>query len=148
MNRRALAALTFCLALVGCGPVTDDETRIRRTLDEMVAAIEDGDIGDFMDPIASDFLGGDGRLDRRALALFARRERLARDSVSVRRIDTSVELVGERRARATFRALATGGSGLLPDEGRFWFVETGWRRDGDEWKLVSANWKPALAGDS
>ncbi|MGK7294315.1 MAG: hypothetical protein ACNS61_00640 [Candidatus Wenzhouxiangella sp. M2_3B_020] len=148
MSRRALAALALFVALAGCAPAGDDETRIRRTLDEMVAAIEEGDIGDFMDPVAEDFLGGDGRLDRRALGLLARRERLARDAVAVRRIDTRVELVGQRRARATFRALATGGSGLLPDEGRFWRVETGWRRDGDEWKLVSASWKPALQADS
>lgn len=110
----------------------------------MTAAIEGGDIEDFMDPVADDFLAGDGRIDRRALGLLARRERLARSSVRVRRFDTEVEIVRPGRATATFRALATGGTGLLPDEGQLWRVETGWRLDDDRWRLIAARWEPAL----
>ncbi len=134
-----LAAMLLLLA--GCGPELDDETRILRTLDAMTEAVEQGDVDDFMTPVADDFVAVNGRLDRRALGLLVRRERLARDSIRVRRVDTQVELVGDSRAVASFRALATGGSGLLPDEGRFWRVETGWRRDGDDWTLISAEWE-------
>ena len=134
-----LAALV--LLLCGCGPELDDEARILHIIDAMTEAVEQGDVANFMAPVADDFVAVNGRLDRRALGLLVRRERLARDSVRVRRVDTEVELVGQSRAVASFRALATGGSGLLPDEGRFWRVETGWRRDGDEWKLISAAWE-------
>ncbi len=134
-----LAAMLLLLA--GCGPELDDETRILRTLDAMTEAVEQGDVDDFMTPVADDFVAVNGRLDRRALGLLVRRERLARDSIRVRRVDTQVELVGDSRAVASFRALATGGSGLLPDEGRFWRVETGWRREGDDWTLISAEWE-------
>ncbi|MGM0657211.1 MAG: hypothetical protein ACQET0_01390 [Pseudomonadota bacterium] len=134
-----LAAMLLLLA--GCGPELDDETRILRTLDAMTEAVEQGDVDDFMTPVADVFVAVNGRLDRRALGLLVRRERLARDSIRVRRVDTQVELVGDSRAVASFRALATGGSGLLPDEGRFWRVETGWRRDGDDWTLISAEWE-------
>lgn len=140
----ALLAVALAAALAACGPRGDDETRIRRTLDEMTEAIEQGDVGAFMAPVADDFVGGDGRLDRRGLGLLVRRERLAREAVRVQRFDTEVELVGETRAVATFRALATGGSGLLPDEGRLWRVETGWRLDGGGWRLISADWTSAL----
>ncbi|MBS3742986.1 MAG: hypothetical protein KGY48_01405 [Wenzhouxiangellaceae bacterium] len=139
-GRGAWLAAVFVL-LAGCGPELDDETRILRTLDAMTEAVEQGDVGDFMTPVADDFVAVNGRLDRRALGLLVRRERLARDAVRVRRVDTQVELVGDSRAVASFRALATGGSGLLPDEGRFWRVETGWRRDGDDWALISAEWE-------
>lgn len=139
-GRGAWLAAMFVL-LAGCGPELDDETRILRTLDTMTEAVEQGDVEDFMTPIADDFVAVNGRLDRRALGLLVRRERLARDSIRVRRVDTRVELVGDSRAVASFRALATGGSGLLPDEGRFWRVETGWRRDGDDWALISAEWE-------
>ena len=140
-RRRVACLMAVAMLLCGCGPELDDRERILHTLDAMTEAVEAGEVGDFMAPVADDFVAVNGRLDRRALGLLVRRERLARDSIRVRRVDTKVELVGESRAVASFRALATGGSGLLPDEGRFWRVETGWRRDGDEWALISAEWE-------
>lgn len=136
-------ASAFCLVLIlaACGPELDDRTRIERTIDEMTLALETGDISDFMAPVAEDFAAVNGRLDRRALGLLVRRERLAREAIGITRLDTRVRIIGDTRAVASFRALATGGSGLLPDEGRFWTVETGWRRDGDEWMLISAEWE-------
>lgn len=133
--------LVLLLALSGCGPALDDEARIGRTIEGMIEAIERGDVSDFMAPVADDFVAADGRLDRRGLGLLVRRERLARDAIGVRNVDPEIELVGDSRARASFRALATGGSGLLPDEARLWRVETGWRRDDGEWKLISADWQ-------
>ena len=39
----------------------------------------------------------------------------------------------------------TGGSGgLLPQSGQVYDVTTGWRQDGDEWELVTAEWKEKL----
>jgi chorismate mutase len=132
------------LLLSGCAETPDHETRILNHIETMTLAIESGDIDDFMAPVADDFLAADGRIDRRALGLLARRERLARDAVRVRRVDTRVELVTDRRAVAVFNALATGGSGLLPEEGRLWRVETGWRLDSGRWRLISARWEPVL----
>jgi hypothetical protein len=99
----------------------------------MEAALEAGEVGDFLDPIADDFIAENGGLDRRSLALLVRRERMARDRIAITRTDPSVELHGETRATARFNALATGGSGLLPDEGQLWSIETGWRLDDGEW---------------
>ncbi len=109
----------------------------------MEAALESGDVDDFMDPVAEDFIAGNGGLDRRMLGLLVRRERMARDRISVSRFDTEVVLLGEDRATATFAALATGGSGWLPDEGRLWRIDTGWRLDDGDWQLISAEWRPA-----
>lgn len=145
-DARRLAGL-FCLAvtLAACGPAPDDEAQIERTLATMIEALEQGDVSDFMALVADDFVAVNGRLDRRSLGLLVRRERLARDAISVQRLDTRIEVFvhegSSARAVASFRALATGGTGLLPDEGRFWSVETGWRRDGDDWRLISAEWK-------
>lgn len=138
---RMLTSTGLALALAGCGTELDDEAAIIQTIDAMTEAIEQGDVSAFMAPVAEDFVAINGRLDRRALGLLVRRERLARDAIRIRRADAEIEFFGESRATATFRALATGGSGLLPDEGRFWRIETGWRRDGGDWKLVSAEWE-------
>lgn len=142
---RLAVAGWMTLVLVACGAPLDDETRIDRTIDEMTEALEQGDVSDFMAPVADDFVAVNGRLDRRALGLLVRRERLAREAIRIQRLDTRIEIFlpdgGQARATASFRALATGGTGLLPDEGRFWKVETGWRRDAGEWKLISAEWE-------
>lgn len=140
-------ATAFCLVLIlgGCGPELDDQARIEQTIDEMTVALETGDVSDFMAPVAEDFIAADGRLDRRALGLLVRRERLAREAISIQRMGTRIEIFAsgsaDARATASFRALATGGTGLLPDEGRFWKVETGWRIDGGDWVLISADWE-------
>ncbi len=145
MSSRIVVALGLVLVLAsGCGPAPDNETRIREALDKMNAALEGGDIDDFMAPIAADFVAGRRGLDRRAVGLLARRERLAREAIRIRRVGTEVELVGERRAVARFRALATGGTGLLPDEGELWHVETGWRRHDGAWRMISAHWERGL----
>ena len=139
------SALCLLLFLSACSPDVDDKTRIERTIAAMTEALEEGDVSDFMAPVADDFVAVNGRLDRRALGLLVRRERLARDAIGIQRLDTRIEIFehesGNSRAVASFRALATGGTGLLPDEGRFWKVETGWRRDGDDWTLISAEWE-------
>lgn len=44
-----------------------------------------------------------------------------------------------------FTAALTGGSGgLLPESGQIYEVETGWRLDDGEWRLIQADWKPRL----
>jgi hypothetical protein len=144
VNRVPFPALLLAVLLAGCGAPPDDEQRIEQRLSAMISALESGDIDDFTAPLADDFVAGERGLDRRAVGLLARRERLARQSIRIRRVDTEIELVGEDRAVARFRALATGGSGLLPDEGRFWQVETGWRRRGGDWEMISAGWETGL----
>jgi len=129
--------------VVACSSPPDDQQRIERRIAAMIEALESGGISNFMAPVADDFTGANGRLDRRSLGLHARRERISRTEISIQRLGTEIELVGSDRARATIRALATGGSGLIPDEGRVWRIQTGWRLD-DEWMLISADWEPVI----
>ena len=141
---RCISAAIIALVATGCGPGDDDAGRIHAILEQMTQALEQGDVGDFLEPIADDFIAAERSLDKSALRLVVMRERLARKSISVQRINTRVEMLSGTRATAAFRAIATGGSGWLPEEGRLWLIETGWRLDGNDWKLVSAHWKPVL----
>ena len=55
----------------------------------------------------------------------------------------TVEPRGEREAIARFSVLATGGSGgLLPEQGQVYQVQTGWRLQDGDWKLLNASWTP------
>jgi len=132
-------------ALVGCADSSSDEERILAQIEAMTEAIEAGHVRDFMRPVAEDFIAARGGMDRNGLRALVMRERLARQSIRVRRINTEVSLSGSDRASASFNALATAGSGLLPDEGRLWRIETGWRRDDGDWMLISAAWEPVTA---
>lgn len=139
-DNRALLAATLALALVACQRPADEE-QIRSHLADMTEALAEGSVRAFLSPVAEDFSGQTWDLDRRALQLLVRRELMARERVRVRLIDVRVVMHGDDRAVARFNALATGGSGLIPEEGRLWRVETGWRRAGADWELISASWE-------
>lgn len=141
---RIVPLLVITLLLAACGRGSDQETRLRERLASMEAAVEDGRVGDFMDAIAEDFTSARGGLDRRALGLLVRRERLARQSISIQRSKLTLQIHDAGRASLQFHALATGGSGWLPSEGRIWAIETGWRLDDGEWMLVSADWRAVV----
>ena len=140
----AFLVIAVSAALAGCAERSSDEQQIRGHLDAMSLALEEDHVRDFMRPIADDFVAETGGLNRNALMLLVRRERMAREEVNIQRMNTEVEIVTDNRAIATFQAIGTGGTGLIPDEGQLWNVETGWRRDEGEWMLISASWERAL----
>jgi hypothetical protein len=48
-------------------------------------------------------------------------------------------------ATVRFQAALTGGDGgVLPEAARLYDVETGWRLEDGEWRLVSVAWTPRL----
>jgi hypothetical protein len=135
------ASLAGLMLLVACGEPPPPEQRIRERIESMQTALEEGSASDFLDPLAEDFVAATRDLDRRAAAFLLRRELLAHQRLKARLVDIDVELQGERRATATFNAITTGGSGLIPDTGGWYRVTTGWRLDDDEWMLISARWE-------
>jgi ketosteroid isomerase-like protein len=139
LSLRPLLGLLTLLALAGCArPPTD--VQIRQTLQDMAQAVADGDVGVFMAPLADDFTADTWQLDRRGARLLLIRETRARERIQVRLIDIEIEPVSADRAHARFHAVLTGGSGLVPDEGGWYRVTTGWRRDGADWALINASW--------
>ncbi|MBB6086280.1 hypothetical protein [Wenzhouxiangella marina] len=136
--------LAIVLLLSACAPPPPSEERIRARLGEMTEALAEGDVRAVLAPLAEDFNGETWNLDQRALRLLLQREMRAHERVRARLIDIDVELHGGERATASFQAVLTGGSGLLPDEGRWIQVETGWRLDDDDWWLISASWEDVI----
>ena len=130
-----LAALALA---AGCSQ-TPPEQALRETIAAMEAAAEARDSDALVEHLAEDFGGPEG-MDRdrfrRYLALVWLRNR----EVGVVLGPLEVELIGER-ARVNFTAATRGGEGLLPDSARIYQVETGWRLEDGEWKLISADWR-------
>ncbi len=133
----ALAALA--LALAGCARPPPEQA-LREAIAGMQAAAEARDAAAVVEPVAEDF-AGPGGLDRDGLRRMLALRFLANQRVGMTLGPLAVTLHGEDRAEVAFTAATTGGSGgLLPETGRVHQVRTGWRRDGGDWRLVSADW--------
>jgi hypothetical protein len=135
-----LAAL--CVVLGGCDS-TPPEEKLRATIAKMQADGEAHEVGAVMDSVAEDF-GGPNGMDQKQLRAFLAVVSLRNKELGVTLGPMDVEVMGER-ATAKFTLYATGGAGgLLPDRAQVYDVTTGWRMEGGEWKLISAQWKDQL----
>ncbi len=128
--------------LAACDKPLTVEQQVISTIREMEARIEAGERRAFMEYIAEDFTAREGRMNRdqvRAMVVFQlnRYERLQAQLFPIAVIETGAET-----AEARFRALVTGGPNWIPDSGQVYDFQTAWRRDGDDWMLVSADWEP------
>jgi hypothetical protein len=137
-------ALAFLLlaALAGCRH-TPDEEQVRKAVAATVAGAEAGKASDTTEVLTDDFDGNTGQLDKRSLANLVRVYALRGQSIHVLMGPMTVEPRGERIV-ATFTVTLTAGAGVLPDNAGAYQVETGWRKEGSEWRCFTASWKNAL----
>lgn len=137
-----MVALLAVLGIAGCRK-TPPEEAIRTAIGQMQAAAEARQVGDILDSVAEDFVGPQG-MDRKAFRQYLSLVSLRNEKIAVDLGPMDVALFGDR-ATASFTAATRGGSGaLLPDRAQVHRVETGWRLDDGEWKLISAKWEPVL----
>jgi len=140
-----VAFLTMFLvsgALAGCHRAPDEQ-RVRDAISATAEAAEAAKASDTVDALTEDFDGNGGQLDRRALANLIRVYAVRGQKVHVLMGPVDVERRGERMI-ATFTVTLTAGTGVLPENAGAYSVETGWRKDGGEWRCFTASWKRAL----
>ena len=143
LNRRGLwtVFLVLALALSACAR-TPPEEKLRQTLAGLQGAIERHDAGAVDEVLAEDFIGPGG-LDRAAARRMAQGMFLRYRDVGVTAGPLHITMrPGD--AYASFTAALTGGAGALPSSGQVFDVETVWRLESGEWRLVNANWKARL----
>jgi len=125
--------------LVACAQAPAEQ-RLREAITGLQASIEAREVNPAMARIAEDFIGNDG-LDREGVRNLLRLQMLRHQSLGLTLGPFDIEVHGQR-ATVRFTAVATGGSGaLIPESARVWNVETGWREDGGDWLLISAQWR-------
>ena len=140
--------IRFCITIsllfvVACG-APDDEQELRDTITKMQAAGEAGERRKFMQFVADDFRGQG--YDRDSLANMIRIQLLQSQKVGATTTNVEITIFDGGRATANIRTLLTGGAGWLPDRGQLYDIESGWRKDGSDWLLISARWEPSLGG--
>jgi hypothetical protein len=138
---RVFWLLACALLFAGCARTLPEE-RLRDTIGEAQAAIGQRKVSALDDVLADDFIGPGG-LDRSGARRMAQAMFLRYRDVGVTLGPLDVD-VREQHASVRFTAALTGGAGMLPDSGQVYDVETGWRLDDGEWRLVNASWKPRL----
>lgn len=140
----ALAFLVAGMSLAGCVR-TPPEQALRERVGALEAAIDARDAGALHGILADDFIGPGGMDDAGARRL-AQGMFLRYRDIGTRLGPLDVQLE-ERHATVRFDAVVTGGAGtLLPQSGQVYDVTTAWRLEGDDWRLVSAEWEPGIAG--
>ena len=136
-----LACIGLLLVVSACSR-SDPEQAVRAQVDALQQAIDARDAGAVEDLLAEDFIGNEG-MDRRGAKQLAAGVFLRHREIDARLGPVTVDLRGEREAIARFSVLATGGSGgLLPEQGQVYQVQTGWRLQDGDWKLLNASWTP------
>ena len=137
-----MVMLATWLLLAACAK-TPPEQKLRDALTSLQSSIETRDASALEATLASDFVGQDG-MDRDGARQLARvmflRHRDIGATLGPPRIDLQ-----DQHATVRFTAALTGGAGgILPDAARLYEVETAWRMEGGDWRLISAQWTPRL----
>lgn len=118
------------------------EQALRSTIAGMQAAAEAHDTDALFEPIAEDFAGSEG-MDRQAFRRYVTLTGMRNQKVGVQLGPLDVKLF-DQRATVSFTAALSGGANWLPERAQVYQVDTGWRLEDGEWKLISAKWEPKL----
>ncbi|MDI9240054.1 nuclear transport factor 2 family protein [Lysobacter sp. LF1] len=140
---KRLGAVALLVAVsTGCGRAPPEQ-RLRETIDALHEAVERKDAAGVRDLLADDFVGPDA-LDRDGVRRMAQVLFLRHGHVGANTGPVAIQMT-PGHATARFSVAMTGGSGqLLPDAARLYEVETGWREQDGEWRLISARWEARL----
>ena len=141
MSHRWIAwLLAACMAATAAACTrSDPEVRLRAALASMQAALVERDIDAIDSLLADDFIGPEA-MDRDGARRLAQLSFLRYRDVAFRMGPPDITITGDR-ATVDFTVAMSGGSGaLLPDSADIQQVRTAWRADGDDWKLLTAEW--------
>lgn len=136
------AVLLPLVLLAACSQPLTVEQQVIETIRQMEEKIESGQRLAFMEHIDAGFTGQQGRMNREQVRALVILQLNRYKELQGQLFPISVTETGPDTATAEFRALVTGGPGWIPDSGQVYDFQTAWKKDGSDWLLVSADWKP------
>jgi hypothetical protein len=135
-----LAVLATGLAACRRAP---DEVRIRQSIEAARTAAAAVDAGALTEVLSEDFDGNAGAMSRKDLGNLLRLARFRGETVHAVLGPIELEPRGDRYVARFTVTLGSGGK-LFPAELGMFKVETGWRREGREWRCFTASWTQQL----
>jgi len=140
----ALTLLTFALSLSGCS-TPPDEQLISSHIEAIAANIKQKKLDATLDKISDSYSGkhmnSKKDVKRMLMLSFLKYKHI---SIILTNIRVTVDNIYTNQAEATFNAIATSSTGLIPDEGQAYRVTTQWEKIDDDWFLRKATWKRAF----
>ncbi|MGH8155178.1 MAG: hypothetical protein ACREP0_08090 [Rhodanobacteraceae bacterium] len=142
------AAVVFAIAVLSGCHRAPDEQQIHQAIDSAASAARANDTHAVLRVVSGDFVGNDGKLDRRDLRQLLALRTLRQDHSGILVGPVSFERSGDR-IMARFNLVLTGGRAgdLLPSRSAIYAMTTAWRREGGEWICYNARWRPVLGRD-
>ncbi len=141
-RRLALATLApLLLLLAACGPSGTIEDQVRERIAAMEAAGEAGERLAFMGFVADGFQAQGDSMSRDDFRRFMFLQMNQQRRIQAQLFPITVDVQGPNLAIARFKALVTGGGGLIPDDGQLFDVETEWVFEDGDWLLWRADWQ-------
>ncbi len=141
-RRLALATLApLLLLLAACGPSGTIEDQVRDRITAMEAAGEAGERLAFMGFVADGFQAQGNSMSRDDFRRFMFLQMNQQRRIQAQLFPITVDVPGPNLAIARFKALVTGGGGLIPDDGQLFDVETEWVFEDGDWLLWRADWQ-------
>jgi len=135
-----IAALA--VALSGCRRMPDEQ-RVRQAIDAAAQGAGQVDASALTGVLTDDFDGNGGSMGRKDLGNLLRLAKLRGETVHVVMGPVGVEPRGDRYV-ARFTVTLSSGGRLFPSEIGVFNVETGWRKDGGDWRCYTASWSQPL----
>ncbi len=141
-GRLAFIALVPLLWLTGCGEDSGVHQQVVTAIHEMEALGEEGKRSAFMNHVADQFMGQGGSLTRDEFRAFLVLQWNQNQRLYAQVFTINVQDLGSGRASAQFKALITGGRGLIPERGQLYSITTTWIESDGDWLLSQADWEP------
>ncbi len=136
-----LLSISTAFSINACSK-PEAEQQILAHIDTMQNALEEKKASDVLQFIAKDFQGSRQlnrqQIKRILLAQFIKHQRI---TVSLTPVVIKMDSANSERATMHTTAVVTGGSRLLPDDGRLYQINGEWRLVGGDWLLYSVEWQ-------
>lgn len=139
---RLFVVLVLYPILLACSEPQSDEQLIRTALDKMSQAVKVKQRQDLLAYLSHDFRGQQrmSKADINGLIFyhFRRNQQLV---IVLSGVTVEVK-VGQAMVSAYL--LLSGTNATLPERGRLLLVESNWRKEQDQWRVITANWQDVV----
>lgn len=140
---RLITPLLLLTLLLGACSAPPAEEQIRNELDEAVTAIKARKPREVIAHLTEDFLGQQ-RMTQDQVRAFMVAQFFRNQNINIVITGLKINVTGDS-AEVNFRAVLSGGQNWLPDRLDYYEINSGWVKQGGDWLIQRADWKPVLA---